>query len=664
MVKRLRSKSAIIVGCLVLATSTHGFHVTTTTSSSQGVVARQQQQQQQQWKLRDRDSGALAMVESSNTDEERSSRSKQVQGMASFLAQKLLQTAIMEAAKGEEPGSNSKISMADIERLVSVLQDPIMDETTIAREKLSTAWETAGQAVEDFDLLSDDVDNDDTMGPTTTTATTTATTTPAETKDEVLPSLTSSSLDDETNAADDTTPVVVGGVVTDEVQDYDEEISLVEDVSAVVAETAAIMPQDPVVEEKEEEVETQEATLDEVEGIIPSKSDDSAPAMDDSSAGTVVSNDNDLVETVESKELDVEEDAKPFAAGTAVSISTATGNEAMEEETEQDKSDEKIDSVVKEADTEVMPPTDDITEIISTAKASVETQPDDVTSSAALPVRIPDAISTEYGKPLEVIVNNVLPIKPKYGRASASSVQEKVESPETSPTDPSPPSTTTLMSTAIPVREREMVDMAVDGELEGPEAGEPLTSKTDDVEKPVLFSEMTLELMSEEPIDAPPTTSEETDNELENVDDLVTSPPSDASTSLRTIVKTKVLNLFKRKGSTVETSPLETSIDEPTTSTMTTTFIATKEKISAAARRLVQKRAAVDRTVLVARARQQPKSEQEERLLAEKYGSMGLEERAFTILYDLGMIEINPNLNDPNEEDSFDEEQSQGQGSL
>ena len=48
------------------------------------------------------------------------------------------------------------------------------------------------------------------------------------------------------------------------------------------------------------------------------------------------------------------------------------------------------------------------------------------------------------------------------------------------------------------------------------------------------------------------------------------------------------------------------------------------------------------RTVVdVARARQQPKSTEEERMLQEKYGKMeDLEERAFSILVDLGMVDL------------------------
>jgi hypothetical protein len=52
------------------------------------------------------------------------------------------------------------------------------------------------------------------------------------------------------------------------------------------------------------------------------------------------------------------------------------------------------------------------------------------------------------------------------------------------------------------------------------------------------------------------------------------------------------------------------------------------------------------RQAAISLARQQPKSPEDEMNLQERYGAMSLEERAFTILYDLGMIEKNADPND------------------
>mmetsp|Transcript_8557 Transcript_8557/g.14984 ORF Transcript_8557/g.14984 Transcript_8557/m.14984 type:complete len:103 (-) Transcript_8557:45-353(-) len=55
-------------------------------------------------------------------------------------------------------------------------------------------------------------------------------------------------------------------------------------------------------------------------------------------------------------------------------------------------------------------------------------------------------------------------------------------------------------------------------------------------------------------------------------------------------------------------------------------------------------------------ARRQPKPFDEESKVAEKYASMSVEDRAFAILYDLGLIENNVDPRDPNYDHSSDDE--------
>merc|ERR1712129_150703 len=57
----------------------------------------------------------------------------------------------------------------------------------------------------------------------------------------------------------------------------------------------------------------------------------------------------------------------------------------------------------------------------------------------------------------------------------------------------------------------------------------------------------------------------------------------------------------------------------------------------------------------IKKAREQPKSVEEEKELATRYSRMDLEERAFNILLDLGMIEINPDPDDPDYDDTDDD---------
>lgn len=61
-------------------------------------------------------------------------------------------------------------------------------------------------------------------------------------------------------------------------------------------------------------------------------------------------------------------------------------------------------------------------------------------------------------------------------------------------------------------------------------------------------------------------------------------------------------------------------------------------------------------SVEIMKARQQPKSPEEEAALASKYGAMELGERAFAILVDLGMIDLHPDPDDTSRDTSKDDE--------
>ena len=53
---------------------------------------------------------------------------------------------------------------------------------------------------------------------------------------------------------------------------------------------------------------------------------------------------------------------------------------------------------------------------------------------------------------------------------------------------------------------------------------------------------------------------------------------------------------------------------------------------------------------------QKPRNQKEEQRLSDKYASMDLEERAFNILLDLGMISQSPDPTDPNYDSSSDDD--------
>mmetsp|Transcript_14761 Transcript_14761/g.27763 ORF Transcript_14761/g.27763 Transcript_14761/m.27763 type:complete len:695 (+) Transcript_14761:152-2236(+) len=62
-----------------------------------------------------------------------------------------------------------------------------------------------------------------------------------------------------------------------------------------------------------------------------------------------------------------------------------------------------------------------------------------------------------------------------------------------------------------------------------------------------------------------------------------------------------------------------------------------------------------DRVAMIAEARRQPKSPEEDKVIAERYAAMDIDERAFQILLDLGMIELTPDPDSPDYDPSEDE---------
>lgn len=65
---------------------------------------------------------------------------------------------------------------------------------------------------------------------------------------------------------------------------------------------------------------------------------------------------------------------------------------------------------------------------------------------------------------------------------------------------------------------------------------------------------------------------------------------------------------------------------------------------------------AAKRKAAIIEARSQPKSAEVEAELAARYGVMDLEDRAFNILLDLGIIEASPDPSSPQYDDSKDDE--------
>ena len=310
-------------------------------------------------------------------------------------------------------------------------------------------------------------------------------------------------------------------------------------------------------------------------------------------------------------------------------------------------------------------------EIIETSSISDEVQTLSTSSSNVrlndhndidnLEARIPDIISREFGRPLEVIASKIPPLRQTYVRESSTppSVSDGSTAPTPEPsTSSSQPPTTSLRSTAYSVVEklhedaREKVDIdsqdemlmnvvdviaAQDEEVRALSDSNPMVVTADrKLESPqqVYFQE------ADNPISLISDSKEKffpyTDDRRQHIQGAtkleassVEVPADDAifetgAQSIGTKIRRNVKNLFSRR----------------------------KDTLMDAGRSDAHQPVGDSRAESFSDAQQQPNPAEIESCLAERYGKMDLEERAFTILYDLGMIEIHPNPDEAEIENS------------
>ena len=331
---------------------------------------------------------------------------------------------------------------------------------------------------------------------------------------------------------------------------------------------------------------------------------------------------------------------------------------------------------------------------------------DDDDDVGNLEARIPDIISREFGRPLEVIASNIPPLRQTYVRGPSTPPSKSdgstAPTPEPSTSSPQPP-TTSLRSTADSVVEKlhedvrkkaggdshdemlmNMVDaiaaqkdefrvmsdttpivVTADRQLKSPQHESEVTevgplihvkSESPEASEP-WFAETTLEVSSPPRL---PNTEVIGTSAKSAVNDEVYFNEADDRLSLLADLKEKFFPCAdEQRQHTQGASKFEASLAEvPAQDAFFETgarnfgtkfrrnvrkLFRRRRDIPAVVRRSDARQPVIgSRAESVSDARQQPKSADTESHLAERYGKMDLEERAFTILYDLGMIEIHP----------------------
>lgn len=120
------------------------------------------------------------------------------------------------------------------------------------------------------------------------------------------------------------------------------------------------------------------------------------------------------------------------------------------------------------------------------------------------------------------------------------------------------------------------------------------------------------------------------------------------------IVEEKEASPILTKSDEQGTTTILTPVEDEATSTPSNYKVSWKYMLDQAKLKVISKEDQRRKNII--NARKQPKSEEEEKALAEYYGSMEIRERAFAILYDLGMIEISPDPDSPDYDHTLDDE--------
>jgi hypothetical protein len=254
-----------------------------------------------------------------------------------------------------------------------------------------------------------------------------------------------------------------------------------------------------------------------------------------------------------------------------------------------------------------------------------ETETSKVTKSLPSPdgVRIPKVISAEFGKPLEVEVSNVNPLRHPLKRDASRSTESTAATPE------------------IKQGKKEEAVVSKDKLKRSTTAAVNMVSsstakKQEQFQRNLLATRFKLEAHSKSHKEAPE--SDQTSNDP-------VSPELSTSSKKSVIVEEPTIE--KSSASTVESSSQGESIE------IIREFLSQPPSKPSP---ISIPKISESRLKSIIEARRQPKAYDEEAHVAERYAKMAVQDRAFAILFDLGMVEENKDPKDPSYDHSDDDD--------
>jgi hypothetical protein len=279
---------------------------------------------------------------------------------------------------------------------------------------------------------------------------------------------------------------------------------------------------------------------------------------------------------------------------------------------------------------------DAVTELIP---LSVEPTP--VTTKDAsvepTPVTTENVIATDFGRPLDVVQQGIPPLQDSFAQVQGEASKDTVSSPASSTTD-----TASTAAAAVTIDEADTSsgdsnvlapsDVSPQAADSPPISVETKKASSEAKQRALLVARLEQEQRQKGKVrsrETPSTFIKDEGASFVMMGDQLPNSKEDSKTP---------------RGSTELKMKVAEAVDEEVSRASATVTESEPEDVIP------------DRQTAVTLAREQPKSPEEEKKLQERYGSMPLQERAFTILYDLGMIETNLNPDDPDYDHFNDDE--------
>jgi hypothetical protein len=299
--------------------------------------------------------------------------------------------------------------------------------------------------------------------------------------------------------------------------------------------------------------------------------------------------------------------------------------------------------------------------------APTESAVDDAVSEVMIPPAVvPAVVATDFGRPLDVLQDNIAPLDGSFAQVQREASKESAPVLESSPADVSIAPTNNAVDAAVtevmippsvvptPFKTKKSKYGKKRGPSSTASSSASESSTTDTVSTPTLAVTIDEADTSSGDSDVVLSQSKVTPQARDSPLVVENKKASSDEAKQRALLMARLEQERRQKEKGVETK--KASFEEARHRALLMARLQQEQRQREVVSSQRNEDPTPDRQSAVTLARKQPKSPEEEKKLEERYGSMPLQERAFAVLYDLGMIEKNLKSDDPEYDHSNDDE--------